>query len=252
MQFSDEGIVINSQKYGEKYIILKLFSCSYGVKSALINNSKKSFSLTQVGNVLEFSYSGRENFGLGFFKAEVKKDVSLNLILSAIKLMAISSAAAIIEKFLPQEDSHTNLFKSFMVLIDASKDDDKLFLSKYALFEKDLLKEIGFGLDLEKCALSGRRDNLFYISPTSGSAVGKDEGEFYKEKLFYLNNLLRLKDIHSINNNTLKNIDFKEIYETVKTTRFFLFKILSKYQDFGKKLPEICNLFLDKLGKLNA
>jgi DNA repair protein RecO (recombination protein O) len=49
-----------------------------------------------------------------------------------------------------------------------------------------LLDELGFGLDLERCAATGARDDLIYVSPRSGRAVSRAAGEPYAEKLLPL------------------------------------------------------------------
>jgi DNA repair protein RecO (recombination protein O) len=56
----------------------------------------------------------------------------------------------------------------------------------FVRFELGLLQELGFGLDLTRCAATGARDDLVYVSPKSGSAVSRAAGEPYKERLFRL------------------------------------------------------------------
>ena len=54
------------------------------------------------------------------------------------------------------------------------------------MFEKELLSEIGFGLDTSCCAGGGNRYNLAYISPKTGRSVSLEAGEPYKDKLLPL------------------------------------------------------------------
>jgi DNA repair protein RecO (recombination protein O) len=49
-----------------------------------------------------------------------------------------------------------------------------------------LLDELGFGLDLSRCAATGSNDQLIYVSPKSGRAVSASAGEPYKDRLFRL------------------------------------------------------------------
>ncbi len=46
-----------------------------------------------------------------------------------------------------------------------------------------LLEELGFGLDLSKCAVTGVTDDLMYVSPRTGRAVSAEAGEPYKDRL---------------------------------------------------------------------
>jgi DNA repair protein RecO (recombination protein O) len=53
-------------------------------------------------------------------------------------------------------------------------------------YELLLLAELGFGLDLDRCAVSGSNDNLVAVSPKSGRAVSAAEAEPYARKLLPL------------------------------------------------------------------
>jgi DNA repair protein RecO (recombination protein O) len=60
-----------------------------------------------------------------------------------------------------------------------------------ARWELGLLAELGFGLTLDRCASTGARENLIYVSPRSACAVSAEAGEPYKEKLLPLPAFLR-------------------------------------------------------------
>jgi DNA repair protein RecO (recombination protein O) len=53
-------------------------------------------------------------------------------------------------------------------------------------YELLLLAELGFGLDLEHCAATGRNDELAYVSPRSGIAVSRIGAEGYEDRLLRL------------------------------------------------------------------
>jgi DNA repair protein RecO (recombination protein O) len=53
-------------------------------------------------------------------------------------------------------------------------------------YELILLAELGFGLDLERCAVTGSNDKLVAVSPKSGRAVSAAEAEPYADKLLPL------------------------------------------------------------------
>ena len=56
----------------------------------------------------------------------------------------------------------------------------------YVRLELGLLQELGFGLDLKKCAATGTREDLAYVSPRTGRAVSRVAAGPYKEKLLTL------------------------------------------------------------------
>jgi len=96
---------------------------------------------------------------------------------------------------------------------------------KYIFWELFLLSELGYGLDLEKCVVSGKKENLIYISPKSGKAVSKTEGEKYKNNLLYLPKFL-------INKNVEPTKD--SLKQGISLTGFFINKFLKKN---NKKIP---------------
>jgi DNA repair protein RecO (recombination protein O) len=53
-------------------------------------------------------------------------------------------------------------------------------------FELLMLTELGFGLDLDRCAATGEISDLIYVSPKSGRAVSRNAGEAWQHKLLDL------------------------------------------------------------------
>lgn len=58
-------------------------------------------------------------------------------------------------------------------------------------YELLMLSELGFGLDLDRCAVTDGVDDLIYISPRSGRAVSRAAGAGYEEKLLPLPEFLK-------------------------------------------------------------
>ena len=58
-------------------------------------------------------------------------------------------------------------------------------------YELLLLAELGFGLDLDRCAVSGANDDLVAVSPRSGRAVSAAEAEPYAGRLLPLPKFVR-------------------------------------------------------------
>ena len=55
-----------------------------------------------------------------------------------------------------------------------------------ARYELLVLAELGFGLDLSRCAATGLSDDLRYVSPRTGRAVSGEAGEAYRDRLLAL------------------------------------------------------------------
>src|SRR5258707_4591183 len=58
-------------------------------------------------------------------------------------------------------------------------------------FELAMLAELGFGLALEPCAATGATSELIYVSPKSGSAVSRQAGDPWRDRLLRLPPFLR-------------------------------------------------------------
>ena len=63
-------------------------------------------------------------------------------------------------------------------------------IKRYALWEVDLLKALGFGFDLTACAGGGSADDLAFISPKTGRAVSREKGLPYAHLLLPLPSFL--------------------------------------------------------------
>jgi DNA repair protein RecO (recombination protein O) len=86
----------------------------------------------------------------------------------------------------------------------------------YVMWEISLLRELGFHLELDKCAGGGDVQDLCYVSPKTGRAVSKAQGEIYKEKLLVMPNFLRP-------NSAREEVDLHEdVALGLKMTGYFL------------------------------
>jgi DNA repair protein RecO (recombination protein O) len=63
--------------------------------------------------------------------------------------------------------------------------------SSLVRYELLLLSELGFGLDLTRCVVTGAGDDIRWISPKSGAAVSGAAGADYAAKLLALPAFLR-------------------------------------------------------------
>ncbi|HXQ47188.1 MAG TPA: DNA repair protein RecO, partial [Caulobacteraceae bacterium] len=93
--------------------------------------------------------------------------------------------AAVAAGALPEREPHSGAFEAFEALA-AVLPDDEIWPAVYVRFEAGLLQELGFALDLSRCAATGTTDDLIYVSPKSGRAVSRAAGEPYAERLLKL------------------------------------------------------------------
>ena len=104
----------------------------------------------------------------------------------------------------------------------------------------NLLSEIGYGLDLSECAVTNNKDNLKYISPSSGRAVTKVGAGNYKDKLFELPEFFL--DIE-------RQSQHKDIINAINITEYFLKKRF--YEPNNLNFPQSRNRLKEALNKIN-
>jgi DNA repair protein RecO (recombination protein O) len=102
-----------------------------------------------------------------------------------LALAGLSAAAAVAAAALPEREPHPGAFFAFEALTDALGVPD-IWPAVFVRFEAGLLQDLGFGLDLSKCAATGAVDDLIYVSPRTGRAVSREAGEPYKDRLLAL------------------------------------------------------------------
>ena len=92
-------------------------------------------------------------------------------------------------RLLPERDPHPSLFEVTLFVL-GYLGDDQIWPALYARWELALLEELGFGLDLSACAVTGANDYLAYVSPRTGRAVSMAAAGPYRDKLLPLPGLL--------------------------------------------------------------
>ncbi len=189
MKFSDCGIVMGVRKYSENSLIVKVLSQHYGLCSGFVsgaNSSPKNRALYQNFNLVDFEWSSKVADNLGFFKIELTKSFLAEIISSPIKLSALGAIGNIIEQNVLESEPVEEIFSGLLFLLKKLNCADEIFLKHYIKFEIELLKILGYGIDLSQCVATGTTQNLHFVSPKSARAVCLEAGEKYREKLLIL------------------------------------------------------------------
>lgn len=186
MEWSGEGLIIGVRKHGETSLILETMVPGKGRCLGLVRGgrSPKQAASLQPGNSALLTWRARLEDHLGLFAAEVTRMRAARLIADRTRLY-VSQMLADHLRLLPERDPHDLLLDAVLMLLDADFDDVQLG-AELARFELYLLDELGFGLDLETCAVTGTNDDLTHVSPRSGRAVSASEAEPYKDRLLPL------------------------------------------------------------------
>lgn len=228
MIIKDEGFVLGAQKYGEKALIVSLFSLSKGkiVGFSSDGKSKKMRGMFEVGNKIFFEASSRLEENLKrLFRVELIEPNAVNMMTDFKKLNLMMSVVPLIQKVLNENEEVYHLYEIIGKFFSAKT--FKEMLMWYAYFEFYLLEYLGVGLNLECCAVSGRLDDLAFVSPKTGKAVCYEVGEPYKDRLFVYPKFVVDKS---------ESPSCKEIFDVLKLTEHFLKVNFFKFHNI--KMPE--------------
>jgi DNA repair protein RecO (recombination protein O) len=110
---------------------------------------------------------------------------TVGLVRRPLALAGLSAAAAVAAGALPEREPHPGAYDAFAALVGAFAH-PQVWPAVFVRFEAGLLDELGFGMDLSRCASTGSLDELVYVSPRTGRAVSRDAGEPYAERLLKL------------------------------------------------------------------
>ena len=191
MEWCEQGIVVGTKRHGENSVILDVFTRSRGHWWGLVRGgrSRRMRPVLQPGNLVEAVWRARLEEHLGSYSVEPLELKVAGFIDDPFKLAGLSTLTALVQ-LLPEREPHDRLYDAMHMVLNALDDDD-LWPALAVRWELGLLEDLGFGLDLEKCAASGSCKDLVYVSPKSGRAVSAQSGLPYRDKLLRLPEFLR-------------------------------------------------------------
>ncbi len=186
MDWSDEGIVLSARPHGESAALLVLLTRAHGRHAGLVRGGqgRRMRGLLEPGNRVAAEWRARLAEHLGSYTLDPIASHAAGLLDDPARLNALTAAAAVCDKALPEREPHPAAYEGFLALLAALEGDH--WAEAYVVWELGLLSELGFGLDLSGCAGGGANDQLAYVSPKSGRAVSLAAGEPYKDRLLPL------------------------------------------------------------------
>ncbi len=191
MEWSDEALVLSVRPHGETASIVELFTRDHGRHLGLVHGgrSRRQRPVLQIGNHVDATWKARLADQLGHVALELRHGYAAAALEDPSKLALLTSMAAL-TRLLPERDPHTNLFEISLFVL-GFLDDPTVWPALYVRWEVSLLQELGYGLELDRCAATGTTDDLLYVSPKSGRAVCADAGAPYLDRLLTLPAFLR-------------------------------------------------------------
>jgi len=169
MNWIDEGFLISKNRYSENSLIAEIFTKDRGKISGIIfgGTSKKIKNYLQIGNRLHINYSSKSENRIGYFKVEILNAYSPLYFDHKQKLSCITSATNLIKILTADSQSNIKVYQLienlFFIL------DSKDWLKKYIFWELDLLKVLGYDLELKNLVEKDTIENktVYYASSST-------------------------------------------------------------------------------------
>jgi DNA repair protein RecO (recombination protein O) len=187
MEFHEEAFVLSARSHGDTGAVVDLLTETHGRHTAYVAGgaSRKMKPHLQAGARVIVDYRARTSDHLGSARLEPVGEGPSALFDDPLALTGLSAAAAVAQGALPEREAHPGAFLAFEALMSAFAIPE-VWPAIFVRFEAGLLEDLGFGLDLSSCAVTGTVDDLVWVSPRTGRAVSSDAGRPYADKLLKL------------------------------------------------------------------
>ncbi len=215
MDWRDEGILISTRRHGETSAIIEVFTAAHGRHAGVVRGGagRRMAPILQPGAEVSVEWSARLEEHIGAFRVDPIRAHGAALMEDRAALATLGAITALIAAALPERAPHPALFalsRDLVAALGRAAD----WPARYALWELSLLAELGFGLDLSRCAATGATDDLVHVSPKSGAAVSRGGGAAWADRLLPLPAFLRVA--------TPEAADPADVAAALRLTGFFL------------------------------
>lgn len=186
MEWVDEALVLSVRPHGETAALAELLTREHGRYLALVHGgrSRKNRPVLQIGNHVDVTWKARLADQLGHAAIAMRRGFAAEVMNDRLSLCALTSMCAL-SRSLAERDPHPSLFEISLFVL-GFLDDASVWPALYVRWEMALLEELGYGLDIGTCAVSGSAQNLTYVSPNTGRAVSEAAAAPYADRLLTL------------------------------------------------------------------
>jgi DNA repair protein RecO (recombination protein O) len=191
MEWIDDAIVLGGRKHGEGSLVVSLLTRARGVERGLVRGAVRSRErgIYEPGNLVTATWKARLQEHLGMLKLESQGNPAALAMADPLRLACLEAATSLAEAALPPHVPHPGAYARLAELLEAIGRNDS-WAPRYLAYEMGLLDELGFGLDLGSCAVTGTTTDLAFVSPRTGRAVSREAAGVYADRLLVLPRLL--------------------------------------------------------------
>ena len=164
MKWDDTGFLVSKNKYNENSLISEIYTRNHGKVTGVVfgGTSRKMKNYLQIGNQLHVNYNSKSENRIGYFKLEIQNAFSPIYFENHKKITCIYSAMNLVRLLTAESQSNINIFtliEKFYYII--AKDE---WLKDYIFWELELLKVLGFDLELSNFATKELLDDkIIYV-----------------------------------------------------------------------------------------
>lgn len=236
MEWQDEAIVISARAYGESGMILSVFTRQWGRHKGLLRGGagRRLRAGIQPGAIVAASWRARLADQLGTLTIEPVRVISAAVLADPMRLAAVTSCCAMVEATLPEREAYGEIFDGAGNLL-ADIEGRREWPMTYVAWEVALLSALGFGLQLDHCAVSGRTNGLTHVSPRTGRAVAAEFAEAYLPRLLTLPRFLCGGD----------DFTWRDIAAGLRLTEHFLVRCV--FAELATPIPGARSNFLERV-----
>jgi DNA repair protein RecO (recombination protein O) len=239
MEWRDEAVLLAVRKHGESSAIVDVLTSDHGRHAGVVRGgaSRKMSSVLQPGAQLDVTWRARLEEHMGSFRVEPIRSRVGYVIDDRLALAGLNAVTSLLSFSLPERESYPMLYRRSVALLDLLGEPE-IWPLAYLRWEVSLLEELGFGLDLTECAVTGAHDDLIYVSPKTGRAVSAGAAGDWADRLLPLPPVLLRQG----------EAPDAEIVEALRTTGYFLETHLAA--ELGNKpLPEARARFVEAFSR---
>ena len=231
--------MLSARPHGESGAVLSILTENYGRHAGYVRgaHSSRQRGVVEPGNLVGIRWASRVADQLGTFTLEQEHNLATASMDDPLKLTALMAACALCDEALPERESHPGLFYGLKTLLENME--GELWGVTYIIWEIALLRELGFALNLTRCAANGDPETLEWVSPKSGHAISRAAGEPYKDKLLPLPAFLKPER---------GDASDEEVFKGLQMTAHFLEHWVFNHHTRG--IPAQRLHFQERLGKL--
>jgi DNA repair protein RecO (recombination protein O) len=187
MDWEAPAIVLDIRPYGEGDVIATVMTETHGCHRGLARGgaSRAKAALWQAGNLLQLRWTARLADQLGSFTGEMIHPTAALAMSEKLPLGMLTALCAVAGGVLPEHEPHPRIFAGLLQLLPRLPLGAPT-LTRLIQWEVLLLGELGYGLDLIACAVTGHTDGLAFVSPRTGRAVTREGAGAWADRLLPL------------------------------------------------------------------